>query len=67
MIPAEVPLAHLQALTDEKGLFEHALGDVPRREHGYCVDDVARGLALLFGIGTKALPGWDSKTRWNNL
>ena len=22
---------------------------------------------LLFGIGTKALPVWDSKTRWNNL
>ena len=22
---------------------------------------------LLFGIGTKALPSWDSKTRWNNL
>jgi hypothetical protein len=22
---------------------------------------------LLFGIGTKALPAWDSKTRWNNL
>jgi hypothetical protein len=29
--------------------------------------DVARGLVLLFGIGTKALPSWDSKTRWNNL
>ena len=29
--------------------------------------DVARGLALLFGIGTKALPAWDSRTRWNNL
>src|SRR5215813_2861704 len=28
---------------------------------------VARGLLLLFGIGTKALPSWDSKTRWNNL
>ena len=27
----------------------------------------ARGLALLFGIGTEALPAWDSKTRWNNL
>src|ERR1700681_1691232 len=27
--------------------------------------DVARGLALLFGIGTEALPAWDSKTRWN--
>jgi hypothetical protein len=29
--------------------------------------DVARGLALLFGIGTRALPAWGSKTRWNNL
>src|SRR5215472_319952 len=29
--------------------------------------DVARGLALLFGIGTAALPSWGSKTRWNNL
>jgi hypothetical protein len=29
--------------------------------------DVSHGLALLFGIGTKALPPWDSKTRWNNL
>jgi hypothetical protein len=29
--------------------------------------DVARGLALLFGIGTGALPAWDSRTRWNNL
>src|ERR1700751_2786962 len=29
--------------------------------------DVARGLVLLFGIGTRALPSWDSRTRWNNL
>src|SRR6476659_6160089 len=29
--------------------------------------DVARGLVLLFGIGTKALPSWDSRTGWNNL
>src|ERR1035437_9074178 len=33
----------------------------------YCSVDVAHGLALLFGIGTKALPLWDSRTRWNNL
>jgi hypothetical protein len=33
----------------------------------HCSVDVARGLALLFGIGTKALPSWDSRTRWNNL
>ena len=29
--------------------------------------DVAHGLVLLFGIGTKALPIWGSKTRRNNL
>src|SRR5258705_9379143 len=29
--------------------------------------DVARGLVLLFGIGTRALPSWNSKTGWNNL
>jgi hypothetical protein len=32
-----------------------------------CGVGVAPGLVLLFGIGTKALPVWDSKTRWNNL
>ena len=31
------------------------------------VVDVSRGLALLFGLGTKALPSWESRTRWNNL
>ena len=29
--------------------------------------DVAHGLVLLFGIGTRALPAWGSRTRWNNL
>jgi hypothetical protein len=33
----------------------------------HCGVDVAHGLVLLFGIGTKALPSWDSKTRWNDL
>jgi hypothetical protein len=32
-----------------------------------CSVDVAHGLALLFGIGTKALPSWDPRTRRNNL
>src|ERR1700674_2751036 len=32
-----------------------------------CGVDVARGLVLLSGIGTRALPSWDSRTRWNNL
>src|SRR5450631_2892150 len=33
----------------------------------HCSVDVARGLVLLFGIGTTALPSWESKTRRNNL
>jgi hypothetical protein len=32
-----------------------------------CGVDVAHGLALLFGIGTKALPSWDPRTGWNDL
>ena len=35
--------------------------------HHHCSVDVAHGLVLLFGIGTTALPLWDSRTRWNNL
>jgi hypothetical protein len=38
---------HLERLSDGRGLFEHALHTVPRREHGYCVDDVARGLVVV--------------------
>jgi hypothetical protein len=37
---------HLDALTDDRGLFEHAVHATPRPEHGYCVDDVARGLVV---------------------
>jgi hypothetical protein len=32
-----------------------------------CGVDVAHGFVLLSGLGTKALPSWDSKMRWNNL
>jgi hypothetical protein len=38
--------AHLVRLTDDTGLFEHARHAVVRREHGYCTDDVARGLVV---------------------
>ncbi|MBK9740346.1 MAG: glycosyltransferase [Actinobacteria bacterium] len=37
---------HLAALSTADGLFEHAVFNHPRREHGYCVDDVARGLVV---------------------
>ncbi len=44
-------LQHLVKLTDDKGLYEHCLGDEPRREHGYCVDDVARALIVVVRDG----------------
>ena len=41
------PFRHLLRITDHIGLLEHAEGPTPRLEHGYCVDDVARGLVVV--------------------
>lgn len=38
--------AHLVRMTDEFGMYEHADHTVPRREHGYCTDDMARLLVV---------------------
>ncbi|TKK89511.1 glycosyltransferase [Herbidospora galbida] len=38
---------HLIRLSDDTGLFEHARHAVARRQHGYCTDDVARGLVVV--------------------
>ena len=38
---------HVRALTDAGGLYEHADRIYPRRECGYCVDDVARALVVV--------------------
>lgn len=35
---------HLERMTDDTGLLEHALGSVPRRQEGYTTDDNARAL-----------------------
>ncbi len=47
MIIPDVSFEHLHRLSDESGLFEHAEFTRPRRSHGYCVDDVARGLLVV--------------------
>jgi hypothetical protein len=45
--PAADPLFdHLLHMTDHRATFEHALMTEPRREHGYCTDDMARVLAV---------------------
>lgn len=33
-------------MTDDTGLFEQARHATPRRQHGYCTDEVARGLVV---------------------
>lgn len=42
-----LPLGHLIALTGPYGVYEHALCETPRLEHGHCTDDVARVLAVI--------------------
>ena len=37
---------HVLSMTDGIGMFEHADHGEPRREHGYCTDDVARLLIV---------------------
>lgn len=44
--PPAPSFTHLARLTDDTGLFEHARHAIPRRQHGYCTDDVARGLVV---------------------
>lgn len=45
-------LDHLRAMTDDTGMFQHAIHAVPDRAHGYCVDDNARGLLLAMKLKT---------------
>jgi hypothetical protein len=54
--PDRLNFAHLATLTDQHGLFEHALYREPRPEHGYCADDAGRALAVVCRE-----PEWDAE------
>jgi glycosyltransferase involved in cell wall biosynthesis len=57
--PPAVQLAHLFAMCDDTGLFQHAVHSVPDRDHGYCVDDNARALLVACALaktGEQRLP-----------
>jgi hypothetical protein len=45
--PPHPDYTHLRQLTNETGLWEHALFLTPREEHGFCTDDNARGLLVV--------------------
>jgi len=40
-------LSAVLAMSDGTGMFQHSLGVVPDRRHGYCLDDNARALMLM--------------------
>lgn len=39
--------AAVYAMSDSTGMLQHAIGPVPDRRHGYCLDDNARALMLM--------------------
>lgn len=43
-------LAAVDVMTDATGMLQHAIGIVPDRRHGYCIDDNARALMLVNAI-----------------
>jgi len=42
----DIKLDHMLNLTDDTGIFQHAVFTVPDRRHGYCTDDNARALMV---------------------
>src|SRR5581483_1682596 len=41
-------LEHLITLSDDVGVIQHATEDIPNRATGYCTDDVARALIVVY-------------------
>lgn len=65
--PRELPLSALPGLSgvfgmsDATGMMQHAIGIVPDRRHGYCLDDNARALMLMnvaHGMTRSERLGW---------
>jgi hypothetical protein len=62
----ELKLSHLNALTDDTGILQHAVFTIPNRAEGYTTDDNARALictVLLDQLGEaeSANPDWPSR------
>lgn len=53
----EIDLRQLMRLTDDTGMFQHALHQLPDPNHGYCVDDNCR--ALIAAVLDAQLRGLD--------
>ncbi len=55
----EADLRHLIKMTDDTGIFQHALYSMPDPHHGYCIDDNAR--ALITAVLHAQLAGYDER------
>jgi hypothetical protein len=42
----DVNFSHIRNLTDDTGMIQHAVYNIPNRKEGYCIDDNARALLL---------------------
>jgi glycosyltransferase involved in cell wall biosynthesis len=63
----ELNLSHVNALTDDTGILQHAIFTIPNRSEGYTTDDNARALIFIMlleqigmdvGKGESANPDW---------
>jgi glycosyltransferase involved in cell wall biosynthesis len=61
-ITATPGLSAVFALSDSTGILQHAIGIVPDRRHGYCLDDNARALML---VNVAAGLSENERTRWS--
>src|SRR6187399_2237815 len=61
------PITTENADIDYVGFSNRPIGVKRFQAIHYCSVDAARRLVLLSGIGTEALPSWDSRRRWNDL
>lgn len=68
MLPLHpVDRSHLEVLTGEIGIWQHAVGSRPDPAHGYCTDDVAR--ALQVDLLHQRVLGWPAvaESAWRNV
>ena len=57
-------IAAVVAMSDATGMLQHAIGNVPDRLHGYCLDDNARAL-MLMNLAEGIDPG--ERSRWRQV
>jgi len=50
VIPLKVNLSHLYSMSDDVGVMQHGMYNMPRRSDGYCTDDNARALILVLNL-----------------